>query len=128
MEETGGSTLSAPAESRDIYFACQHCSAPFVVDVAAAGITLKCQKCGEPTTVPQPDSAKTAEADSADPSKVSELKRHLKENESQCTEVTGYINQLNIQLHRWQLRLRTLKERQQKLQDELASLSGQKGS
>ena len=126
MEETGGSTLSAPAGSRDIFFACQHCSAPFVVDVAAAGITLNCQKCGQPTTVPSPVEGATTEVRPTDSAKISELKRHLKENESQCTEVTGYINQLTIQLHRWQLRLKTLKERQQKLPDELASISGQK--
>src|SRR4051812_21762704 len=101
MQETGGSMLSAPAESRerDIYFACQHCSTPFVVDAAAAGITLNCQKCGKPTTVPSPSSV-SAVVSQGDPAKISELQRHLKENESQCTEVTGYINQLNIQLHR----------------------------
>jgi hypothetical protein len=48
----------------------------------------------------------------------------LKENESQRTEITGYINQLSIQLHRWQLRLTSLNERQQKLQAELAEVSG----
>ena len=51
--------------------------------------------------------------------KVSDLLRQLKENESQRTEVTGYINQLSIQLHRWQLRMKTLKERQEKLEAEI---------
>jgi len=51
--------------------------------------------------------------------KVSDLQRQLKENESQRTEVTGYINQLSIQLHRWQLRMKTLKERQEKLEAEI---------
>ena len=55
--------------------------------------------------------------------KISELQHQLKENESQRTEITGYINQLSIQLHRWQLRLQTLNERQKKLQDELAALT-----
>jgi hypothetical protein len=49
------------------------------------------------------------------------LEHCLKENESQRTEITGYINQLNIQLHRWQLRLQTLNERKQQLEAELAS-------
>jgi chromosome segregation ATPase len=57
------------------------------------------------------------------PTKGSELQHQLKENESQRTEITGYINQLSIQLHRWQLRLQTLKERQEKLQSELAAVS-----
>jgi len=121
MQQTGGSTVSAKGESRDITFTCQHCSASFIVDSAAAGLTLNCQKCGKPTTVPNP----SLEAAAENALKISELQRHLKENESQRTEITGYINQLNIQLHRWQLRLQTLKERQQKLQKELAEVCAQ---
>ena len=48
-----------------------------------------------------------------------ELRGKLKENESQRAEVTGYINQLTIQLHRWQLRLQTLDERRAQLEKEL---------
>jgi len=53
---------------------------------------------------------------------MQEIQRRLTENESQRTEITGYINQLSIQLHRWQLRLQTLSERHQQLENELASL------
>ena len=42
----------------------------------------------------------------------------MKENESQRTEITSYINQLSIQLHRWQLRLQTLNERKKELEEE----------
>jgi len=52
---------------------------------------------------------------------MADLEHRLKENESQRTEITGYINQLNIQLHRWQLRLQMLNERKQQLEAELAS-------
>ncbi|MBA3651893.1 MAG: hypothetical protein H0W66_10550 [Chthoniobacterales bacterium] len=55
------------------------------------------------------------------PLRISEIQHQLKENESQRTEITGYINQLSIQLHRWQLRLQTLVERQQKLEAELSA-------
>jgi predicted nuclease with TOPRIM domain len=51
-----------------------------------------------------------------------EIKRHLIENESQQTEVIGYISQLSIQLHRWQLRLQTLNERKAQLEAELHKL------
>ena len=78
-------------------------------------MTLKCQKCGHPTTVPSP----VVQAMVENSLKVSDLQRQLKENESQRTEVTGYINQLSIQLHRWQLRMKTLKERQEKLEAEI---------
>jgi peptidoglycan hydrolase CwlO-like protein len=120
MQPTSGSALSAPKVSTDIIFACASCTASFVVDVAAAGMTLNCQKCGSPTTVPHP----TLDAATENAGKISDVQNQLKENESQRTEITGYINQLSIQLHRWQLRLQTLKERQEKLQSEIAALKG----
>ena len=83
-------------------------------------MTLDCQKCGKPTTVP---TAAAVEAASENAVKISDLQHQLKENESQRTEITGYINQLSIQLHRWQLRLQTLNERQQKLEADLAAAS-----
>jgi len=56
--------------------------------------------------------------------RISDLEHQLKENESQRTEITSYINQHSIQLHRWQLRLKSLNERQQKLEAELAAVRG----
>jgi hypothetical protein len=120
MQQTGGATLPTQESSSDIVFACTHCSASFVVDAAAAGMTLDCQKCGKPTTVPNP----ALEAAAENSARISDLQHQLKENESQRVEITGYINQLGIQLHRWQLRLQTLKERQQKLETELAGITG----
>jgi transcription elongation factor Elf1 len=111
---------SATQPGSDIVFTCNNCAASLVVDAAAAGVTLNCQKCGKPTTVPL-HSANGATPDTA---KVSDLQRQLKENDSQRTEITGYINQLSIQLHRWQLRLQTLNERHAKLEAELAALRG----
>jgi transcription elongation factor Elf1 len=120
MQSAGGSITSVQAPSSDIVFACSHCSTSFVVDAAAAGMTLDCQKCGKPTTVPKV-SIETA-TESAP--RISDLQHQLKENESQRTEITSYINQLSIQLHRWQLRLQSLNERQQKLEAELAAVRG----
>ena len=120
MQQPGGSTLLAQEASYDIIFACEHCSASFVVDSAAAGMTLDCQKCGKPTRVPNP----ALEAAAENAIRVSDLERQLKENEAQRVEITGNVNQLNIQLHRWKLRLQTLKERQQKLQTELGGICG----
>jgi transcription elongation factor Elf1 len=118
MQTAGGSTISVQAPSSDIVFACSHCATSFVVDAAAAGITLDCQKCGKPTVVPKV----TIEAAAENAVKISDLQHQLKENESQRTEITSYINQLSIQLHRWQLRLQSLNERQQKLEAELAAV------
>ncbi len=109
MENTG---------TTDIVFACAHCATPYVVDAAAAGVALQCQRCGKSTTVPNSELTSAA----ANAVRISELQHQLKENESQRTEITSYINQHSIQLHRWQLRLKDLNERQQKLQAELGSL------
>src|SRR5438094_9671562 len=86
-------------EAGDLLFKCQHCAGPLVVDAAAAGMTLNCQRCGQPTLVP----TTSMPASPTSPQELTDLQRKLKENESQRTEVTGYINQLSIQLHRWKL-------------------------
>jgi hypothetical protein len=113
--ETGAPSVSqAPP---DITFACAHCFSPLVVDAAAEGMTLPCQKCGKPTLVPTNPSR--AGSDPEVEAHLADSRRQLKENESQRTEITGYINQLSIQLHRWQLRLQTLNERKAELEKEL---------
>ena len=98
----------------DIFFHCQHCKAALVANRSAAGMNLACQKCGQQTTVPQPEEPNATALAYAD-----EIRGKLKENESQRAEVTGYINQLTIQLHRWQLRLQTLNERKAQLEKDL---------
>jgi DNA-directed RNA polymerase subunit M/transcription elongation factor TFIIS len=100
----------------DIFFHCQHCKAALVANKSAAGMNLACQKCGQQTLVPQPEVPNAVSAEFAN-----EIQRKLKENESQRAEITGYINQLTIQLHRWQLRLQTLNERKAQLEKELGS-------
>ncbi len=77
-------------------------------------MTLACQKCGQQTLVPQPEAPNESSIAHAE-----EIRGKLKENESQRAEVAGYINQLTIQLHRWQLRLQTLNERKAQLEKEL---------
>jgi hypothetical protein len=98
----------------DIFFHCQHCKAALVANRSAAGMNLACQKCGQQTLVPQPQ-----EPDSNAHVYAEELRGKLKENESQRAEITGYINQLTIQLHRWQLRLQTLNERKAQIEKDL---------
>ncbi|MEP6937959.1 MAG: hypothetical protein ABI871_07810, partial [Chthoniobacterales bacterium] len=122
MQQSGGPIATTSQPPGDIIFACAKCSTSFIVDSAAAGVTLKCQNCGSATTVPLPEVEKAAGATL----RISEIQHQLKENESQRTEITGYINQLSIQLHRWQLRLQTLVERQQKLEAELSAAGNAK--
>jgi ribosomal protein L37AE/L43A len=98
----------------DILFHCQHCKAALVVKRAAVGLSLTCEKCGKLTAIPKP-----VEADPSELAYAEEIRGKLRENQSQRDEVIGYINQLTIQLHRWQLRLQTLEERKAQLEKEL---------
>ena len=126
MESGARVETSSDGQQRDIFFPCERCATPLVVDSAAAGLTLTCQRCGGPTSVPHLSAAHSAEHSTESlelttiAERLAELRRHLTENESQRTEVNGYINQLNIQLHRWQIRLQTLDERNKQLTDEVA--------
>jgi transcription elongation factor Elf1 len=124
------STPMQPAAGRDLFFKCERCGTSLVVDRAAAGMNLSCQSCGEDITVPPADdvSVSTSVHSASCAEKGKEVQRHLKENESQRTEITGYINQLNIQLHRWQLRLQTLNDRNAELKAELASPACESGT
>ena len=120
--ETAPTPATGSALDRDILFRCAYCATSLVVDRAAAGLTLECQRCGQPAKVPAPATANAQLADSKPQELLADLQRRLKENESQRTEVIGYINQLTIQLHRWQLRLQTLDARRRELEGQLGSL------
>ena len=115
MEPLSHTAKADPTAGRTIPFTCVHCGTSFDVAATAAGGPLACRNCGKVSIVPQPDLEVAAGA----ALQISQLQHQLKENESQRTEVTGYINQLNIQVHRWQLRLQSLNERQAKLRLEL---------
>ncbi len=110
------------AGNGDLFFKCEKCGTALVVDAAAAGMTLNCQRCGAPTTVPHGVAPGTSPQRTLSPERELELQHHLKENESQRTEIKGYINQLSIQLHRWQLRLQDLEKRNKELTEELSGV------
>jgi phage FluMu protein Com len=124
--QTGAATTDSKFGAADILFQCNHCGIRLVVDQAAAGMTLKCERCEKLTAVPSPNEPGSATGLSTPlaAEKLADLRRHLKENESQRTEINGYINQLSIQLHRWRLRLQTLDERNKQLTGEVADLDG----
>jgi len=112
--ETAKHSPRKVAADPDIFFHCQHCKAALVANRSAAGMMLTCRKCSKLTTVP-----KSEEPSANAPGYAEEIRGKLTENESQRAEITGNINQLTIQLHRWQLRLQTLNERKTQLEKEL---------
>jgi DNA-directed RNA polymerase subunit M/transcription elongation factor TFIIS len=122
--QAGSAIPAPPNEKQDLFFSCDQCGTSLVVDSAAAGMTLNCQRCGQTTTVP---GSSTVDHHGAGPEsnpseQLAELQHRLKENESQRTEISGYIKQLSIQLHRWQLRLQTLNERNKELTSEISQI------
>ena len=112
--ETAKHSLRKVAADPDIFFHCQHCKAALVANRSAAGMMLTCQKCGKLTSVPKSEEPIANALGYAE-----EIRGKLTENESQRAEVIGNINQLTIQLHRWQLRLQTLNDRKAQLEKEL---------
>ncbi|MBA3543043.1 MAG: hypothetical protein H0T83_01160 [Chthoniobacterales bacterium] len=121
MASVDAATTSAFQPS-NLYFRCQHCEASLAVKATFAEPLLECHQCGEPTSVPIPAAPCPTAPDLSE--QLAEWQRHLKENESQRTEVNGHINQLNIQIHRWQLRLQTLNARNQELTRQIAEITG----
>ena len=73
--------------------------------------------------VMNPHSSATDPAKESTNDPLGDLRRRIQENEAQRTEITGYINQLNIQLLRWQLRLQKLSDRRSELEAEKTRLS-----
>ena len=51
--------------------------------------------------------------------RLEELKHQLKENMSQDTEMRGHVNRATIELHRLQLRLKKLQDRQRDIEAEI---------
>jgi len=143
-------TAGVQVTERDIVFDCPHCRGELVIDMDGAGMQVNCALCGGGLTVPDYDgpslqflqvaTAKLAKAVQGarndTPRKFhfegrprdelkrrqSELQREILESQSQTTEVKGHIHHATIQLHRYQLKLEVIQERQSELKAELNAL------
>ena len=135
---------------RDVVFECPSCQGELIVDKDGAGLTVNCSLCGQPVTVPdyqgpslqylQAVTEKLSEAlqtarkgiqrsfDYAGrpPEELErrrqEVQRQLREVQNQALEARAHINHTRIQLHRYQLKLEMLHERQTELKAELDAL------
>jgi predicted RNA-binding Zn-ribbon protein involved in translation (DUF1610 family) len=143
-------TAAVQVTERDIVFDCPHCGGELVVDMDGAGMEVNCTLCGGGLTVPAYDgpsleflqaaTARLAKAvqgtRNAAPKKFhfegrpreelkrrqNELQRAILESQAQTTEVKGHIHHATIQLHRYQLKLEVIQERQTELKAELNAL------
>jgi hypothetical protein len=143
-------TAGVQVTERDIVFDCPHCGGELAIDMDGAGMEVNCAHCGKPVTVHeyhgpslqflQAATSKLAKAiqaaRNASPKKFhfegrttddlnrrqSELQRALRESQTQLTEIKGHIHHATIQLHRYQLKLEVIQERQSELKAELEAL------
>jgi predicted RNA-binding Zn-ribbon protein involved in translation (DUF1610 family) len=144
-------TAGVQVTERDIVFDCPSCGGELAVDMDGAGMEVNCAHCGSPLIVPeyygpslqflQAATSKLAKAiqaaRNASPKnfhfegrlpddlkqRQSELQRALRESQAQSTEVKGHLHHATIQLHRYQLKLEVIQERQNELKAELEALN-----
>jgi hypothetical protein len=143
-------TAGVQVTERDIVFDCPQCGGELAIDMDGAAMEVNCVHCGNPLTVPeyhgpslqflQAATSKLAKAiqaaRNASPKKFhfegrtpddlnrrqNELQRALRESQTQLTEIKGHIHHATIQLHRYQLKLEVIQERQSELKAELEAL------
>ncbi len=146
---TGGKKLLLVVTERDIVFNCPVCGGELVVDMSGAGMECPCSHCGSTLMIPEyqprpatnapgvalrsnehqpPPPAPVRQFDFSDHTpeqlerRLGELSHQLKENRSQDTEMRGHVSRATMELHRLQLRLKTLQERHADIEAELTAL------
>jgi predicted RNA-binding Zn-ribbon protein involved in translation (DUF1610 family) len=143
-------TAGVQVTERDIVFDCPQCGGELAIDMDGAGMEVHCTHCGQALTVPeyhgpslqflQAATSKLAKAiqaaRNASPKKFhfegnteddlkhrqNELQHALHESQTQLAEIKGHIHHATIQLHRYQLNVEVIQERQSELKAELDAL------
>jgi predicted Zn finger-like uncharacterized protein len=143
-------TAGVQVTERDIVFDCPQCGGELAIDMDGAGMEVQCAHCGHVLTVPeyhgpslqflQAATSKLAKAiqaaRNASPKKFhfegnteddlkhrqNELQHALHESQTQLAEIKGHIHHATIQLHRYQLKVEVIQERQSELKAELDAL------
>ncbi len=111
---------------------CAHCGVLLVIPARSAAPpvpepvllpTLAVPPTVEPPkeTLPQRQFDFTAQTSEQLTRRLEELKHQLKENLSQDTEMRGHVNRATIELHRLQLRLKKLQDRQADIEAEMSA-------
>lgn len=129
-----GGELVVDKEGEGMVFDCSHCGAEIMIPPYSGPSTrrreLELQKTvsesidqalpKEIPPVPIPDLSD--QTDEALVERLGQLRLQYKENLSQRTEVRGHINRNQIELHRQQLKLQKLVERQMQMEAELTAI------
>ena len=90
------------------------------------GQTAECPFCQHHFPINAPLNS-TVETEAAQ-KELTSLEGQLKENNSQITELRGHVSRLNMELHRHQLRMKTLSDRHAELEAGIADARSRIGA
>ena len=111
----------------DLEIQCRSCHKPMLAPVTLIGQLVECPFCQNQFVVV----AETPPSPSRSPeiarSELSGMEGQLRENASQITELKGHVSRLNMELHRHQIRMKALTDRQAELQSSIATVRGELG-
>ncbi len=135
---------------RDVVFNCSNCEGEIVIDGEGAGLAVQCPFCGSELIVPEYNgpSLRFLQAATAKLAREVEAARHappasyhleklspeelerrqaalenaFRECQLQAAEIKGHVHHATIQLHRYQLKLEVILERQSELKAELDAI------
>lgn len=121
------STQSSPTvPDSPLIFPCPSCDQDISAPASMAGQVVACPLCHQQFTVPPPAAPQAAAHDEARiREEIRSLEGQLHENVTQTTELRGNMSRLNMELHRHQLRLDKLLERQTSLNTEIQAARDQ---
>jgi predicted RNA-binding Zn-ribbon protein involved in translation (DUF1610 family) len=129
-----GGELVVDRDGEGMQLNCVHCGAPVLVpkqEEKKSGSTPVVGATPEPSQITNPAPKPTTKKLTFDFSKLSldeaqkrvaDLKLQLKENDSQRVETRGHVNRTMLQLHRFQMQLERLVNRQSEIEQEIEAL------
>lgn len=113
-----------PDESLIIH--CPACRKSVTAPVSMLGQLVECPFCQDQFVVDRTiANSPTPRDPSVVQGELASLESQLRENVTQITELRGHVSRLNMELHRHQLRMKTLSDRQTELQTSIASAQGE---
>ncbi len=118
-----------PTEEETLVIQCVACHKSVAAPKTMIGQLVECPFCQHQFVIEEPSSVSSTHG--RDPSVVkaelTSLEGQLKENVTQITELRGNVSRLNMELHRHQLRMQSLVERQTELQTGIAEAKAELG-
>lgn len=116
---------------------CPSCDKSVAAVESMVGQTVECPFCAhhfkvqQPKTtvlIPQVEPRAPAKDPAVVQAELANLERQLRENVTQITELRGHVSRLNMELHRHELRMKNLTDRQVELNTTIAAAKAALGA